>query len=349
MQKQNVITELLVKQQQLSQLPTKDISVFKGDALHYKFFIRAFEHAIEHKTDNDQDKLYFLEQYTDGEPQELVRNCAHMTPIKGYRKAKRLLHEHYGNELWIASAYIAKALKWPQVKSGDGKALNAYAMFLIRCCNSMEDIELLEEMDNPTNLRTVLSKLPYKMKERWRTEAFELKERRGRRARFADLENFIDRQAKIAMVPLFGNISDSCPTTIGKMDQKEKQLARKEVRGSSFATNVAAKHLKKHMSSLLMKHSNILHGRKLNVKGKPTRILLSTMGQYKPGERKLMNSFVISDLEVCGLKDTMFIELPKVEADVGLLIGANCSRAMEPWRIINGQAGGPYAVKTAIG
>lgn len=95
-----------------------------------------------------------------------------------------------------------------------------------------------------------------------------------------------------------------------------------------------------------------------------------------------MNSFVISDLEVCGLGDTMFIDfprvfthssipvhagnipkqsdiqrwphlhegsLPEIEADVGLFIGANCSRAMEPWRIINSQAGGPYAIKTAIG
>ena len=64
MQRQNVITELLVKQQQLSQLPTKDIPVFKGDALQYKSFIRAFEHAIDLKTDNDQDKLYFLEVYS---------------------------------------------------------------------------------------------------------------------------------------------------------------------------------------------------------------------------------------------------------------------------------------------
>lgn len=56
-QKQNVITELLVKQQQLSQ--------FKGDALQYKSFMRAFKHAIGQKTDSDQDKLYFLEQFTD--------------------------------------------------------------------------------------------------------------------------------------------------------------------------------------------------------------------------------------------------------------------------------------------
>lgn len=50
----------------------------------------------------------------------------------------------------------------------------------------MEDIDFLEEMDNPTNLRSVVSKLPYKMRERWRAEAYDIKERNGRRAKFAD-------------------------------------------------------------------------------------------------------------------------------------------------------------------
>lgn len=70
MQKQNVI---LVKQQQLSQIPTKDIPVLRGDALHFKCFIRAFEQ----RTDDEKDKLYLIEQFTVGEPQELVCSCAH--------------------------------------------------------------------------------------------------------------------------------------------------------------------------------------------------------------------------------------------------------------------------------
>ncbi|KAJ8390519.1 hypothetical protein AAFF_G00103160 [Aldrovandia affinis] len=106
------------------------------------------------------------------------------------------------------------------------------------------------------------------------------------------------------------------------------------------------------------------------------------MNQDRPGGQKPMNSYVISDLEVCGLEDSKFIELPKaytngsipvhtenipkqseirkwpylsevrlpeIEADVDLLIGANCSSAMEPWHVINSRNGGPYAVKTAIG
>ena len=201
MQTQNVITELLVKQQQLSQLPTRDIPVFKSDALQFKSFIRAFEHAIDQKTDNDQDRLYLLEQYTAGEAQVLVRSCTQMTPSRGYCEAKQLLHKHYGDKLRIASAYVDEALKWPQVKSVDGKALSAYAMFLIGCLNTMKDIEYLDEMDNPTNLRTMVSKLLYKMRERWQVEAYDIKERSGRRAKFANLVKYIYRQAKIASDP----------------------------------------------------------------------------------------------------------------------------------------------------
>lgn len=65
----------------------------------------------------------------------------------------------------IASAYIDKALKWPQIKAEDGKALKTYALFLTGCRNTMQDVELMEEMDNPTNMRLVISKLLYKMRE----------------------------------------------------------------------------------------------------------------------------------------------------------------------------------------
>lgn len=36
------------------------------------------------------------------------------------------------------------------------------------------------------------------------------------------------------------------------------------------------------------------------------------MSQEKPEGRKYINNFVIKDLEVCGLEDSKFIDLPKV-------------------------------------
>lgn len=237
MEKQNTITEMLVKQQQYAQLPEKEVAVFKGDPLTYKSFIRALEKAIEQKTDSEQDKLYYLQQFTAGEPQELVRSCKHMPSHKGFKEAKELLQKHYGDELVIASAYIDKALKWPSIKAEDGKALKTYALFLTGCCNTMQDVELMEEMDNPTNMRMVVSKLPYKMRESWRNEAFKIKEKRGLRARFADLVIFIDRQSKVATDPLFGDLQGKNPPPAGKSKESGK-VVKSGAKGTSFATNV---------------------------------------------------------------------------------------------------------------
>ena len=37
------------------------------------------------------------------------------------------------------------------------------------------------------------------------------------------------------------------------------------------------------------------------------------------------------------------------DIQVGLLVGANCMKALEPTRIIHGEGGGPYAYKTRLG
>ena len=68
MENQNQITETLIKQQGQFTLPSVSIPVFKGDPLDYLFFMRAFEHGIERKTESNQDRLFFLEQFTLGQP-----------------------------------------------------------------------------------------------------------------------------------------------------------------------------------------------------------------------------------------------------------------------------------------
>lgn len=95
-----------------------------------------------------------------------------------------------------------------------------------------------------------------------------------------------------------------------------------------------------------------------------------------------MRGYWLSDLEVCGLEENIYIDLPNVltqrhlpvkegnipkqediekwaylhevrlphiKAAVGLLIGMNAHKAMEPWKVINSISNGPYAVKTVLG
>ncbi len=151
MHKQNEITAALVHQQHLLSLPTRDIPTFEGDPLQYKAFIKAFENGVEDKA-SAADCLYYLEQFTRGQPKELVRSCQHMSPERGYIVAKELLQENFGNDYKISAAYTEKALAWPGIKSEDVKALQAYALFLRGCCNVMGELHYMQELDLPANI-----------------------------------------------------------------------------------------------------------------------------------------------------------------------------------------------------
>lgn len=159
-----------------------------------------------------------------------------MPPDRGYLAAMHLLEDRYGNKLKIATALMEKMFKWPQIKSEDAQALNSFSLFLVSCRNVLEDVDYMDELDNPTNMRAIISKLPYKIRERWRALAFEIQDRDRRRVRFTDLVIFVDKQAKITADPLFGDLQGPTPEKEKKTFPMNKNVKR--VKGSSFATYV---------------------------------------------------------------------------------------------------------------
>ncbi|XP_035980606.1 uncharacterized protein LOC118556656 isoform X5 [Fundulus heteroclitus] len=116
---------------------------------------------------------------------------------------------------------------------------------------------------------------------------------------------------------------------------------------------------------------------KLNLSGRKTNILLRTMSQ-----EKATSANIITGLEVSAIDSREFINLPEVytqsnmpvstnsipsevelraftylkevkipriKANVELLIGSNAPKALEPWEVINSEDNGPYAVRTVLG
>lgn len=235
MKKQNEITTLLIQQQCLAALPKREIPLFDGDPLKYHTFIKAFENGVERNTNNNSDRLYFMEQYTKGHARELVRSCQHIHPDNGYKKAKDLLSDHFGNEQKVAAAYMDKALSWPNIKPEDVRALQDYSLFLRGCCNAMEDVQYLHDLDMPSNMLNIIRKLPYRLRDKLRSQACEIQERYKRRAKFIDIVDFIEKQVKVLTDPVFGSIQD--PSTITtKVTAKPKSQPR--LKGASFATTV---------------------------------------------------------------------------------------------------------------
>ena len=116
---------------------------------------------------------------------------------------------------------------------------------------------------------------------------------------------------------------------------------------------------------------------KLNISGRGTKILLSIMGQ-----EKLVESCILSDLEVAGLESDLYcdlpvvftqkimpvcrsniareqdlvrwpylrgVHLPEIDADIEHLISLNAPRALEPIKVTPSEERGPYAVQTLLG
>ncbi|MEL7308794.1 MAG: DUF1759 domain-containing protein, partial [Pseudomonadota bacterium] len=206
LKQQNVVSTSLKESQDKMMLPQRTMECFDGsDITKFKAFIQSFRHLIEEKTTNDSDRLYYLEQYTRSLPQELVRSCCHMHPSRGYPTAMKLLHEKYDNDFNIASAFIDKIEAWPNIKPEDGQGLEKFNVLLISCLNYAKDIKALEQLNSPKEMLAILSKLPYKLREKWRSHVLYLQEQ-SEKVTFEKLVQFIKREAKIINMPVFGNL-----------------------------------------------------------------------------------------------------------------------------------------------
>lgn len=105
----------------------------------------------------------------------------------------------------------------------------------------MLSLQHMEEMNVPSNLRLIATKLPYKLQERWRTVACELQENRGTRVIFSDLVNFIEGQVKLLSDPIFGNILEVQPHNSRKDKIMTKSLNKERGSAAVAAVNTSEK------------------------------------------------------------------------------------------------------------
>lgn len=142
-----------------------------------------------------------------------------------------LLKEQFGDEYKVAAASMEKALGWPLIKTEDAQGIYAYSLFLNACCNIINDISYMQDLNLPSNMRTVVLKLPFKLREPWREGACVMMKSYKHRAHFSDMAEFTERQAKMAFDPVFGCIQD-------KQHFVVMTPSTQSHRGNSFATSV---------------------------------------------------------------------------------------------------------------
>ena len=162
--RQNQRMQELIKQQQESTLvltlPEPEVPTFNRDPIEYWTFVRAFENLIERKTTSESARLYYLVQYTTGEVRELVKSCLTMNPEEGYREARSLLKQRYGQGYRIATAYVDRLTRGPPIKAEDNAALRRFLILLTGCKNALKEIGYLNKAENPDTLKMIVNRVP---------------------------------------------------------------------------------------------------------------------------------------------------------------------------------------------
>ncbi|XP_055520958.1 uncharacterized protein LOC129715113 [Leucoraja erinacea] len=236
--KQSEFNEIMSRRNKSLILPPVEIPTYAGDPLEYETFVRALEEVLEKKVKGEKERLRFLVKYTQGKVKGLVESCQIEPDNQGYKKARRLLKERFGDEQRIVNAYIEKAHDWKEIKPEDVDKLSEYAIFLRRCCSSMKNLGYMEEINLSSNMRIIISKLPRRMREKWRDRAGEIRDKSKQVARLPDLVEYLEREVRYMSDSCSGIIEEAKPLAIYKGSTYVKTKQKTGPKKSNFATNI---------------------------------------------------------------------------------------------------------------
>ena len=193
--KQAELSTLLVQQQRASQLPAKEPPVFTGDAFDYPAFTSAFDSIISSNVQSNRDRLYFLEKYTRGKANEVVKGFVAVNSENAYNEARKILDQRFGNPVYVAEAYKTRIRKWPQIQDGDSAGLQDFSDFLVRCQEAVKTVGSLAELDSTQTLRELSAKLPSYSGVKWCRHAHEAQMKSSLRVSFSEFVKFVKAES----------------------------------------------------------------------------------------------------------------------------------------------------------
>jgi hypothetical protein len=101
--------------------------------------------------------MKYLELLTKDEANRVVSGFSHIKRDRAYKTTMEQLEERYGDDEIIVTAFIKKALDWPQVK--DKKMLDEFSLFLVECKNAAKSMDSIKILDYQENINKTYNKI----------------------------------------------------------------------------------------------------------------------------------------------------------------------------------------------
>ena len=226
------ISEMMCRLLKQQSAPEIEIDVFDGNPMEFHYFMAVFKEVVEKRVDDERGKLTRLIKYTKGDAKDMVKNCIQLPPEDGFKTAKHLLNERYGDPHRIIAAYRREIKQWPQIKSGDAVAYQKLQNFLIKCEN-IGHLQSWNVFNTPDIICMLLSKLPGSARDKWSRKVLTIRQNQRREPELLDFIKFVDNETLIVSDPLFSKAAVD--------EYLEKRPNHKRNKISAFATGEQSK------------------------------------------------------------------------------------------------------------
>lgn len=119
-----------------------------------------------------------------------------------------MLEKEYGDPYKVSTTYMQKLSSWPNLRYDDGSALKCLSIFVNTCNNAMKTIQHLAVLNHPTNMQTIVQKLPAGL---------------STVAGFGELVEFLEYKAETANDPVYSKeaLNKAKPRTNAPVEEKK--------------------------------------------------------------------------------------------------------------------------------
>ncbi|XP_038062679.1 uncharacterized protein LOC119733173 [Patiria miniata] len=177
--------------------PKPELLSFSGDPADYSGFIHNFDVNIASKVSEDRVKLTYLIQFCRGKARESIENCVLMEEKAGYKLAKEILRDQFGQPHVITQSLINKVTDRQPIRPNDGAGLWELARQMRKCQVTLSQIGYSADMNSSDRLLKVQRLLPIHLQSEWAKRA-QIMIQGNMEPNFSHLTDFIEQKAKIA-------------------------------------------------------------------------------------------------------------------------------------------------------
>ena len=193
----------------LSSIPRIEITKFSGNPMDYDTFMATFDELIDSRTSDSQIKLTRLLQYTEGIAHQSLKYTALIGGTEGYRQAREILKERYGNKYVVSQKIISNLKDGPSVSKTNDMVMLADEIKAGH--TALESLGMTGEIKSQQCIQDILTRFPNYVRNKWKKHSLKHKKSQTTYPSFENFVKFILDVADDASDPIYGNKCGGAP------------------------------------------------------------------------------------------------------------------------------------------